>query len=82
MHDSTEIIMSMRIIIVTAIIRAIMVEMILRDNIRGRMDYQDFYHTPLQLQKCLGCSVQTTAVVLTLSPFLNVLNLIACSIFF
>ena len=58
MHDSTEIIMSIRIIVVTAIIRALMVEMILRDNIRGRMDYQDFYHTPLQLQKCLGCSVQ------------------------
>ena len=40
-------IMSIAISIVTAIIRALMVEMILRDNIRGRLDYRDFYHTPL-----------------------------------
>ena len=45
MHDYTEIIMSICIIIVTAIIRALMVEMIVRDNNSGRMDYRDFYHT-------------------------------------
>ena len=52
--------MSISIIIVTSTIRALMVEKIVRDNIRDSLDYRDFYHTTYigtLYSQIIGCSI-------------------------